>query len=205
MPTRRIACLAMLVALLAGPAVGFAQQSDDDALDRLLEQLEEQSKPNDPASGDEPKPGDVSSEDRQLDSLLEKLGGVTDEKPAPNGRPAMPAIGPDGQPLGPMPKGKSSARRNPTTRTSSATRRRTSTNTSSTSSAASATTSRSKTATRAVRWPRRSRRCRRSASDSPTPTPARKPARSRTRSSPNWIRSSNNSGRPAARDRASRR
>lgn len=62
-------------------SLGQAQdKGKDDALDKLLQKLDE-SKP-----ADAKKPGDVKPEDRDLDSLLKKLG-ETKETPSPNGRP----------------------------------------------------------------------------------------------------------------------
>lgn len=97
--TRRIALGAALVAVLALPtAVGAQDVGGDDSLERLLEKLGEPARPSEGTDTDaEPAPGEVSEEDRSLDSLLEKLGGTLNE-PSPDGQPPRPGPGPADQP-----------------------------------------------------------------------------------------------------------
>src|SRR4051812_19596945 len=105
-PTLRISFAALLAFTLAGATTGHADDppKKDDALDRLLEKLDESpappapgakaekpdaAKPDPapakadsakakPAGEDEKATGDVAPKDQALDSLLEKLGETKD-------------------------------------------------------------------------------------------------------------------------------
>lgn len=86
---RGLLALAAAAVLLAPAALAPAQDKPkDDALDKLLQKLED-SKPREAA-----KPGDVKPEDRDLDRLLKRLGETT-ETPAPSGRPPVAGPMPD--------------------------------------------------------------------------------------------------------------
>jgi hypothetical protein len=102
--------LALAVVLMAAPLTHAPAQEPggDDALKRLLKKVEEPAPPPEAAQGksgkdqaDQPKPGDVAPEDRDLDSLLKKLGETTDE-PETQGKAAEPSL-PGGQPGEPKP------------------------------------------------------------------------------------------------------
>lgn len=87
--SRITAALAFLLIGGSASSVAFGQ---DDALDRLLEKLDRpaDAPADNDATPDEPKSGEVAPEDRDLDSLLEKLG-ETPEEAAPRGKPQPPA------------------------------------------------------------------------------------------------------------------
>jgi hypothetical protein len=79
--------------LLAGNSPSHAQDpSKDDALDKLLEKIdkpkpsEEKAKSNDEAKKHETSKGELDAKDKDLDSLLEKLG-ETEDKAAPKAKP----------------------------------------------------------------------------------------------------------------------
>jgi len=110
--TRSLTLAALLAIPLPGGAAAFAQDAPaakDDALDNLLKKLEEKDKekaPAKPSDSETPKSdagrsdnespkaepsdsgagkpsGEVSGKDKELDSLLEKLG-ATEDKPSPD-------------------------------------------------------------------------------------------------------------------------
>ncbi len=94
--SRRIATLSA-AAILGWAGLGIAQagKPKDQALDDLLKKVEEVSKPKDAAKPDAAKPvlpGQVAPKDRDLDSLLDKLG-QTDDKPSPDGKKPEPPPG----------------------------------------------------------------------------------------------------------------
>ena len=80
-----------------------AVSAQDDALEKLLRDVEKKATPGDkPAAGKSETKGELGKADEGLDDLLKKLGGGTSDKPLPKGE-AKPA-GP-----GEMPKGKSAS------------------------------------------------------------------------------------------------
>lgn len=102
---RTLALGVLLTAVLGLPTVAVrAQTSGDDAIEKLLRDLEDQSKP----AGEADQPGQVADEDRSLDSLLEKLGGGSDE-PSPDGRPPKPGAGGEEGPTPPDAEGQDEA------------------------------------------------------------------------------------------------
>jgi hypothetical protein len=102
--------------LLGWSSPALAQEpAKDDELDKLLQKLDTPKPPEDKkdsapadvkkkdeAKEDEAKKGDGDAKDKDLDSLLEKLG-ETEEKPSPRGRP-QPNAGPDDAGSLPPPK-----------------------------------------------------------------------------------------------------
>ena len=94
----RVGSLATLITMSIGLFSGV--QAQDDALDKLLRDVEKKASPADkPASGKSEKPADLGKEDSGLDDLLKKLGGGSNDTPLPKG---------EGKPgAGDMPKGKS--------------------------------------------------------------------------------------------------
>lgn len=90
--------IALAMALLgaAAPTAATAQEAGDDALDQLLKKLDDAPPPaaGDDPKADAPKPGEVKPEDKDLDSLLEKLGETKDEPEAK--REPMPPGGAGG-------------------------------------------------------------------------------------------------------------
>lgn len=98
---------AFVTAALGLPIAARAQTPGDDAIEKLLRDLDAQSKPAEASD----KPGQLGDEDRSLDSLLEKLGGGLDQ-PSPDGRPPRRGAGgdegtvPDAQPEGEAGQGK---------------------------------------------------------------------------------------------------
>lgn len=103
MPRSRIIAAFLLPALLLLAAPVATSQAQDDALDKLLQKLEEKPKPaNDPGAGQgTPAPGQIAPDDQGLDNLLKKLGETPDQ-PTPDQKPAMPGLpglpGPDTPP-----------------------------------------------------------------------------------------------------------
>src|SRR5581483_9265298 len=116
---------AALMATLAWSSIGPAQDTPkpkDDALDKLLEKLDEAKSP-DPAKpatetkdqkpAEAPKTeaekpaekgkGEADSKDQGLDKLLEKLGETRDT-PSPDDRPKAPGGKPDDEPMPPKNK-----------------------------------------------------------------------------------------------------
>src|SRR5438270_8819640 len=104
-PTLKAAFAALLALTLVGAATGRADEppKKDDALDRLLEKLDESPAPSAPGAkaekpedagkpatepakagpaADKKAAGDVAPKDQALDSLLEKLGETTDRPDA---------------------------------------------------------------------------------------------------------------------------
>ena len=93
----RVGSLAALLTMSIGLFSGA--QAQDDALDKLLRDVEKKASPGDkPASGKSEKPADLGKDDTGLDDLLKKLGGGSNDKPLPKGEPKPGA--------GDMPKGK---------------------------------------------------------------------------------------------------
>lgn len=91
------AAAALLAAALgwAGPAHAAGDDPKDDALDQILQQIDDKPAEAKPApKADEAKParkdekpvGELAPKDEAIDSLLEKLG-ETKEEPSPNGKP----------------------------------------------------------------------------------------------------------------------
>jgi hypothetical protein len=81
----RIVLAMALLGAAAPPAAPAQEAGADDALDSLLKKLDDAPPPaagDDKAKPDAPKPGEVKSEDKDLDSLLEKLGETKDEPEA---------------------------------------------------------------------------------------------------------------------------
>lgn len=90
--------LLVVVGVLAAPQFARCQESGgDDALDRLLKKVEEPAR--DPSQqGDQPRPAEVSEQDRDLDNLLRKLGESSDA-PETGGKPeAAPPANPAEKP-----------------------------------------------------------------------------------------------------------
>ncbi len=88
------------IALLWAPSPAAAQ---DDALDKLLQKLEQESKPAGPEAeqggASTPAPGQVKPEDLGLDSLLKKLGETHDQPTPDQKKPGMPGLpGPETPP-----------------------------------------------------------------------------------------------------------
>jgi hypothetical protein len=96
---RRFSALSTL-AILGWATLGLAQDAKpkDEALDDLLKKVEEISKPKDtPAKPDAAKPGEVAPKDKDLDSLLDKLGQTKDEASPDGKKPEPPPAGGDDQ------------------------------------------------------------------------------------------------------------
>lgn len=97
---RRLAALASAL-IVAWASCGLAQapaKPRDEALDDLLKKVEESTKPKDSEAdkAGPAKPGEVAPKDKDLDSLLEKLG-QTKDAPSPDGKkPEPPPSGGDG-------------------------------------------------------------------------------------------------------------
>jgi hypothetical protein len=124
--------VAALTSTLVGASLGLAQETPrpkDDALDSLLEKLDEAKSPDpgrpapeegerkeaegsDPTAPEAGKPtegpagegkGEVDSKDQALDDLLEKLG-ETKDAPSPEDRPKAAGGPPGGEPMPPKPQ-----------------------------------------------------------------------------------------------------
>ena len=96
---RRFSALSTL-AILGWATLGLAQDAKpkDEALDDLLKKVEEVSKSKDtPAKPDAAKPGEVAPKDKDLDSLLDKLGQTKDEASPDGKKPEPPPAGADDQ------------------------------------------------------------------------------------------------------------
>lgn len=91
--------IGILLAATAITAPCLSVQAQDDALEKLLRDVEKKSAPGDkPAAGKPEKPA-LGKDDEGLDDLLKKLGGGSPDKPLPKGDTKP---GPGGE----MPKGK---------------------------------------------------------------------------------------------------
>lgn len=86
---RSVVALVVLAGLACPRGAEARQTSGDDALQRLLKKVEEPQPAADPPPDKPAKLGEVTPEDRDLDSLLRKLG-ETDEKPEASGKPEAP-------------------------------------------------------------------------------------------------------------------
>ena len=94
---RRLMALSMVSILVwTGFSLAQATKPKDEALDDLLKQVEEVSKTKEvPQTGPltkPSKPGEVAPKDKDLDSLLDKLGQSKDDA-SPDGKPPEPPPG----------------------------------------------------------------------------------------------------------------